>query len=178
MVIRGIRPTDDDALRTFHARLSPESIYLRYFSAHPQLSDDDVRRFTCVDGFDRLAVVATSGLSLVGVARADRLVGADRAEVAVIVSDDLQHQGVGTALLERLVVDARQVGIRVFEADTLLSNQRMLNVFRHLGFHVSSQFDAGVVHLSFPIAPTAEYELARRGRRSTLAFDDEPAVPR
>jgi GNAT superfamily N-acetyltransferase len=176
VLIRAMRPTDDEALRAFHTSLSAESIYLRYFSPHPELSEIDVRRFTCVDGTDRLAVVAFAGLRMLGVARADRLAGSDRAEVAVVVVDDLQRQGVGTALLERLVHDAGRVGIRVFEADTLLSNQRMLDVFHHLGFAVSSHFDAGVAHVSFAIAPTADYERARRHRRSTITFEDEPSI--
>jgi GNAT superfamily N-acetyltransferase len=150
-------------------------VYLRYFSPHPRLSDDDVRRFTCVDGTDRLAVVALDELRLAGVARADRLGTTDRAEVAVIVADDLQHQGVGTALLERLVHDASEVGIRGFEADTLISNQRMLDVFRDLGFPMRTVFEVGVAHVSFPITPTAGYDRACQSRRTALAFDNEPA---
>jgi RimJ/RimL family protein N-acetyltransferase len=171
-----MRPTDADALLAFHGRLSPESVYLRYFSPHPRLSDADVRRFTRVDGKERLAVVAFDALRLVGVARAERLPATDRAEVAVIVADELHEQGVGTALLERLVQDARRVGIREFEADALLSNQRMLAVFAHLGFPVTSHFEMGVAHVTFPIAATAGYERACRNRRSTLVFDDEPAT--
>jgi GNAT superfamily N-acetyltransferase len=174
LLIRTMRPTDADSLRAFHARLSAESVYLRYFSPHPNLSDEDVRRFTCVDGTDRLAVVAFDGICLVGVARADRLGMTDRAEVAVIVTDDLQRCGVGTALLERLVRDSRRVGIHFFEADTLLSNQRMLDVFRHLGFPVASHLDCGVIHVTFPITPTADYERACQNRRTALTFDDEP----
>jgi RimJ/RimL family protein N-acetyltransferase len=173
VLIRAMEPTDAEALRAFHAALSAESVYLRFFSAHPKLSDAEVQRFTCVDGADRLAIVAFDGPRLVGVARADRLGATDRAEVAVVVADNLHHAGVGTALLERLVHDANEVGIHVFEADTLLENQPMLNVFRHLGFQVSSHFEVGVVHVTFPITPTADYELARHSRRSTLAFDDE-----
>jgi RimJ/RimL family protein N-acetyltransferase len=169
-----MRPTDGDALRAFHRRLSPESVYLRYFSPHPVLSDNDVHRFTCLDGKYRLAVVAFDAGRLVGVARAERLPRTSRAEVAVIVADELQGQGVGTALLERLVDASWRVGIREFEADALLSNQRMIAVFDHLGFPVSSHFDAGVAHVTFPITSTADYESACENRRSTLVFDDEP----
>jgi RimJ/RimL family protein N-acetyltransferase len=155
LIIREIRSSDGVALRAFHAGLSPESIYLRYFSPHPELSDRDVRRFTVVDGTNRLAVVALADGRLVGVARADRLDETNRAEVAVIVADDLHGRGIATDLLERLVRDAHRVGIRTFEADTLLSNQPMLAVFHHLGFPVTSSIETGVAHLSFPITPTA-----------------------
>jgi GNAT superfamily N-acetyltransferase len=174
LAIRKIRPGDGDALRAFHARLSAESIYLRFFSPHPELSDADVRKFTCVDGTDRLAVVAVDGDRLVGVARADRMAGTDHAEVAVAVGDELHHQGVGTALLERLVYESNQVGIHVFEADTLMSNATMLGVFHHLGFPVTTHFEFGVVHLSFTITPTPDYERACQNRRTTISFDNEP----
>ena len=43
-----IQPEDGDRLRVFHARLSPETIYFRFFSAMPRLSDAMVKRFTHV----------------------------------------------------------------------------------------------------------------------------------
>jgi RimJ/RimL family protein N-acetyltransferase len=173
VLIRAMHPTDADALVAFHAGLSKESIYRRFFSPHPKLTDAEVQRFTHVDGTDRLAIVAFDGPRLAGVARADRFDATDRAEVAVVVADELQHEGVGTALLERLVDDAIAVGIHVFEADTLFENQAMLNVFRHLGFRVSSHYEFGVVHVTFPITPTADYAAARAHRPSTLTFDEE-----
>ena len=79
----------------------------------------------------------------------------------------------GTALLERLVRASWRVGIREFEADALLSNQRMIAVFDHLGFPVSSHFEAGVAHVTVPITSTADYKSACENRRSTLVFDDD-----
>lgn len=51
--LRPISPDDADTLREFHARLSPESIYFRFFSPRPRLSERDVERFTHVDHVDR-----------------------------------------------------------------------------------------------------------------------------
>ncbi len=174
--IRPIRAADADALVDFHSRLSPESIYLRYFSSHPQLSTTEVLRFTQVDGTDRLAVVAFGGEPMVGVARADRFPGTTRAEVAVIVADDHQHLGVGTALLERLVGDALAVGIEVFEADALMTNHRMLSVFHRLGLPVSSHTEGGVTHVTIVLAPDATYEQACATRRRTFPFGAGPEV--
>ena len=44
--IRPILPDDGPMVLSFHARLSPESIRLRYFTAHPTLSDQEVERLT------------------------------------------------------------------------------------------------------------------------------------
>ncbi|MDA8148324.1 MAG: hypothetical protein M0Z93_06035, partial [Actinomycetota bacterium] len=53
--VRPIRPGDADALVAFHAGLSQETVHFRFFSAHPRLSSDEVRRFTQVDYRDRMA---------------------------------------------------------------------------------------------------------------------------
>src|SRR5437763_12302569 len=46
VLIRPIRPDDNAALARFHERLSPESVYLRYFSPHPHLSDAELEFLT------------------------------------------------------------------------------------------------------------------------------------
>src|SRR4029450_14146781 len=44
--IRPIRPDDGPRLVAFHALQSPESIYFRYFSPHPRLTDAEVEHLT------------------------------------------------------------------------------------------------------------------------------------
>ena len=61
IAIRPIRPDDAERILTFHERQSPESIYFRFFSPRPRLSERDVARFTQVDYVDRMAFV---GLNL------------------------------------------------------------------------------------------------------------------
>ena len=55
--IRPIRPSDAPALAAFHRRQSAESIYRRFFSPKPELSDADLQHFTVVDFVDRVALV-------------------------------------------------------------------------------------------------------------------------
>src|SRR4051812_32081767 len=40
--VRPIRPDDEERIVAFHGRQSAESIYFRYFSSHPRLSDREV----------------------------------------------------------------------------------------------------------------------------------------
>lgn len=164
--IRPIRPADAPGLVAFHGQLSTRSIYLRFFTVHPALSEGEVRRFTTVDYVDRLALVATMEDRLIGVARYDRSSGTTEAEVAFIVADEYQHHGIGSALLDDLAGAARARGVRTFHADTLAENHAMLDVFRHTGFPVSAHTEYGTVTLRFPIAATAEYEAARARRAS------------
>lgn len=162
--IRPIRPDDAAILVAFHASLSRESIYLRFFNFHPVLSEREVERFTHVDYVDRLALIVLDGERLVAVGRYDRIAGTDEAEVAFVVEDQYQHEGIGTLLADELARAARVHGIAVFVADTLPQNSAMLEMFHGMGFPVESHFEDGVVRVRFPIAPVPAYvdALSRR----------------
>jgi acetyl coenzyme A synthetase (ADP forming)-like protein len=158
--IRPIRPDDGDRLVEFHGRLSPDTVYRRFFSPHPRLSASEVEGFTHVDYQDRLALVAELAGELIAVARYDRIPGTGDAEVAFVVDDAHQGRGLGTLLLEHLAAAARNRGIARFVADTLASNSGMLGVFGRAGFTVSRTYDYGVVRLEFSIEPTPGFVLA------------------
>ena len=58
--IRPLTPDDRPALAEFHKRQSPESIYRRFFSPKPELSDKELLHFTDVDMVDRAALAVES----------------------------------------------------------------------------------------------------------------------
>ncbi|GAB3966702.1 hypothetical protein GCM10029978_032460 [Actinoallomurus acanthiterrae] len=145
--LRPIRPGDAELLREFYARLSPESIYYRFFSPRPRLTDREIEHFTTVDYLDRVALIATIGDAMIAVVRYDRLgtgspyatvpespdESPDTAEVAFLVEDAQQGRGLGTVLLEHIAAAARERGIQRFIADVLPENRRMTTVFRAAG---------------------------------------------
>src|ERR1700745_255826 len=93
-------------LRVLHERLSPRTRYLRFLSPIPTLPDALVSRLACVDYRRRLAVVAEDeGPGGPGVVALASFSAGDEttAEVAVVVQDDWQRQGVGTALVSTLL---------------------------------------------------------------------------
>src|SRR5690606_15116104 len=75
--VRPITPGDASALREFHSRQSPESIYFRYFSPRPELTDRDISHFTTVDHISRVAFIALFDGQMIGVARYERYKGSD-----------------------------------------------------------------------------------------------------
>jgi acyl-CoA synthetase (NDP forming)/RimJ/RimL family protein N-acetyltransferase len=151
--LRPIRPDDAAGLVAFHSRLSPQTVYFRFFAPYPRLSDRDVERFTTVDHVDRVALVATIGDAVIGVVRYDR-VGPDEAEVAFVIEDEHQGRGLGTIFLEHIAQAARERGIRRFVAEVLPENARMLEVFEHAGYTAETSRDEGFIALSFDITPT------------------------
>lgn len=162
--VRPIRPDDGERLNAFHNRQSSESIYLRFFSARPRLSPKDIERFTTIDYQDRMAFVAILGDEMIGVARYDREVDKQQAEVAFITDDFHHGRGLATLLLEYLAAVARDHGLTHFTATTLPQNRKMLGVFKQAGFQVSTRFEDGVIQVLLGIEPTLESQAAIEDR--------------
>ncbi|HTT91193.1 MAG TPA: GNAT family N-acetyltransferase, partial [Acidimicrobiales bacterium] len=100
--VRPVSPADIAEIKALHARLSKETVRLRYFGAHPRLPEDELARLVEEEGPDHLTLVAERGGQLVGIAQYDRIPGSDVAEVAFVIDDAHQGFGIGTLLLEYL----------------------------------------------------------------------------
>lgn len=146
IVVRPIRPADGVPLAELHARLSPGSIYMRYFGFKPLLSPGDIKRFTGIAEAWRFALVGVrSNGQVVGVARYEGLPGRSDAEIALIVDDALHHHGLGHLLLERLIDVARVSGLASLTAVVLSANLPMLHLLQRLPVPYSSAREGGDV---------------------------------
>ncbi|TCB96293.1 GNAT family N-acetyltransferase [Micromonospora zingiberis] len=163
--LRPIHPSDAPAVVAMHSRFSERTRYLRYFSPYPRIPERDLQRFVNVDHVGREAFVVLAGERIVAVGRYERLgPAAPDAEVAFVVEDAYQGRGIGSVLLEHLADAARRAGIVNFVAEVLPANGAMLRVFADFGYQLQRQFADGVVHLTFPIAPTEATLEVQRGR--------------
>jgi GNAT superfamily N-acetyltransferase len=151
--VRPIAPSDGDALVRFHARLSDQTIRLRYFNLHRNLAPDEVEHLTCVDGFNRVAYVVEYEGEIIAVGRYDRCDKPCRAEVAFVVADEFQHHSLGPMLLARLVETAKLASIGQFCASVLAENATMLAVFHCAGFPFAEEHFGDVVELTMEIGP-------------------------
>jgi RimJ/RimL family protein N-acetyltransferase len=124
--IRPVEPADKPRLELALARLSRESVRRRFLAAKPSLSTAELRYLTEVDGDRHIALVAVledDPDQIAAVARCIRTEpGGTTAEFAIVVGDELQGLGLGTALGQALVDAARAVGIWRFTAVTLADN--------------------------------------------------------
>lgn len=132
VVLRPIRPDDAQRLVAFHARLSAETIYRRFFSRMKALPPDLARHFASVDFRRRLAIVAepygNAVPTVIGVARCEPTENPTTAEIGLVVEDAWQGLGLGPILLQTLLHAAEQCGVVDFRADVLASNGRMLRL--------------------------------------------------
>lgn len=166
--IRPLTPDDRDRLADFHRRQSPDSIYKRYFSPKPELSERELQHFTEVDMIDRAALMVEAHDEFIGWASYERWPGRNEAEVAFMVDDDHQGQGVATLLLEHLAAVARSNGLERFTAEVLADNRAMLTVFAKAGWPLQRRFESGVVDLDWDLATTEEFldSVERREQRA------------
>jgi RimJ/RimL family protein N-acetyltransferase len=152
--VRTIRPDDAARLLGLFERLSSESRRRRFHFNPDNLNDEMKWATACVladvDNRSRggavmaVEVDAAGHEQIVGVARLGRPLGepnSPEAEAAVVVRDDFHGRGVGTELLRRMVLLAKQMGVQTIVAIIEADNEPALRVFRSLALPV-------VVHTS------------------------------
>jgi GNAT superfamily N-acetyltransferase len=153
ILVRPIRLADGDQLAGLHARLSPDSIYRRYFGFKSALSPAEILRFTGIAEEWRFGLVGVRSTGqLAGVARYEGQAGRTDAEIALIVDDALQHLGLGTLLLQRLVDVAVMSGMTSLTAVVLASNMAMLHLLRALNVPSTSAWDSGSIEVRLQLA--------------------------
>lgn len=164
--VRRVAEADRDELRALLGGLSPESLWLRFFTAGVNL--DEMARWGATEGAGR-------GYGIVAVAGApERIVGhaayvhgeGDRAEIAFEVSEDRHGQGIATILLAHLAEAGAADGVRSFVATVHPSNLRMARVFRDSGFAVDVTTRPGLLRFEFPtsLSPDAVAAFEARDR--------------
>ena len=151
LTVREITLADTDRLGRMFTRLSPDSVYRRFFSPIHQPSRSALLWLTAVDHGRRDALVALDGDEIVAVARYDGRSGTTAAEIAVTVEDAWQGRGVGKRLTKRLARRALDHGIESFEAVVQPDNRAALGLLRKLSPDAALRFDGGEYAASMPL---------------------------
>lgn len=149
MVVRLLEPADEAMIRQFYYRLSMDTIYRRFLSPVVPPADSLVRRLMDVDHCKREALIALDRQGIAGVARYAPF--GDGYDVAVVVADAWQSQGLGTMLMRRLGHIARHRGITRFHATIQAENRRVVRWLRRLSPRASFRFVDGVIEADIPI---------------------------
>ncbi|MCF8476637.1 MAG: GNAT family N-acetyltransferase [Pseudolabrys sp.] len=141
--VRKLWPTETDAYRDHLLRLDPESRTTRFSGA---ISDQFIARHAATA--HEIGVVV-HGFFVDGMMRGAgelRPIGplfSHEAEAAFSIEQEWQSHGVGTVLLERTLLSARNRGIKMLRMDCLAANRRMQQLARK--FEAGLTFDFGSV---------------------------------
>jgi len=145
MLIRPIRPEDAESEQAFVRDLSTETKQFRFMGAVVELSQEMLARFTQIDYRTEMALVALieqDGKWIQhGVARYTINPDDESCEFAIVVSDKLQHQGIGTRLMRALMDAARDHRLSTIKGTVLARNAPMLKLMEDLGFSVARDPD-------------------------------------
>jgi ribosomal protein S18 acetylase RimI-like enzyme len=129
-----MRPLRHGDVRTVHAvfeRLGERSRRARFNGAKPCLRSSELRQLARVDSTHHALVACTVGdRRPVAIARLVRH-GAS-AELAFAVADEYQERGIGSALAEELIADARAAGVREVTALVASDNPAALALLRRI----------------------------------------------
>ncbi len=153
--VRPIRPEDDAAHEELFRRLEPEDVRFRFFNQVRQFPKSQRARFTQIDYDREMAFAAMREGEMLGVARAIVDPNGTRAEFAILVRSDLKGQGLGYALLEKLVRYCRERGVAEVIGHVLPDNERMLELAESLGFRRRTLLEDGVVEVRLSLAEPA-----------------------
>ena len=170
--IRPISRCDLRLERAFVAALSAETRYQRLMSGR-KLQPGELRRLTDIDYGHELALIAVGTIDgrerILGEARyvRDDTPGDAGAEFAIVIGDRWQRQGLGEALLRRLLRAAADDGIAVLNGLTLSDNHRMIALGRKLGFRARRDPGYGSV-----TELRREFVEVRAASADAFAFED------
>jgi RimJ/RimL family protein N-acetyltransferase len=150
ITIRALRPDDRAEMLAAIGRTSMQSLQRRFFVPKKGFSENEMAFFLNIDFESHVAIVAE-------IAEDDRpvivaggryiVVQPGQAEIAFVVVDAYQGQGIGTILMRHLAVLARDAGLKELVAEVLPENTAMLKLFRKFGFQRGSKGSPQVVHL-------------------------------
>lgn len=148
ILIRPIRPEDEDSHQRFFTRLSPEDIRFRFFGILKSLDHTQIARYTQIDYDREMAFIAVGGVEpaarqTLGVVRAISDPDNVRAEFAIIVRSDMKGKGLGRILMDRIIRYCRDRGTEMLVGEVLENNEPMLGLARQFGFEPVGR-EAGV----------------------------------
>ena len=89
---------------------------------------------------------------ILGVGRLIRFHGKTEAEVAILVSDEYQNQGLGGELLSRTLKVAREERLTRISAEILPDNIQVLEMFKHAGFSLRSDPSSSSIRATLDLA--------------------------
>jgi GNAT superfamily N-acetyltransferase len=140
VTVRALRGGETEVVQAVFDRLGPRSRLLRFGGAKNVLLPAELEQLARVDG-DHHVLVAWLAEEPVGIARLVR--DGSAAEVAFAVVDDLQGNGVGTVLAQRLAEDARAAGIETLRATMSAENNVSLALLKRMTAGMKVQSAAG-----------------------------------
>lgn len=170
VTIRPALAEDEPSHRAFHELQSPESIRYRFFQYRKHFSREDVAQMVQIDYDREMVFIANApkedgqGEETLGTVRtwtdADNL----QCEFAVMVHDKMKGEGLGVALMQKMIDYCRARGTVEMVGNVLADNRPMLQLAEHMGFEVKYNVEEEVMDLRLVLnEPEKDWQKERLG---------------
>lgn len=140
VLLRPIRPEDEQLEINMFSVLSRETLYFRFFGYVPKLTHEFLARFTQIDYDREMAIIAEleedGEKKMIGVVRIIADAWKESAEYAIVVADPWHGLGLGSYLTNFILEIARDMGLERITANVLSTNKSMLRLFERKGFTI------------------------------------------
>jgi GNAT superfamily N-acetyltransferase len=154
-LFRPLVQADRPTVARLFPRLSARTRRRRFNSLYAELTDKQLTSLFDLDYRERFAwavEITCDGVTVpVAVGRYARYAGSRRADVAITIRDDWQGRGLGSLLLDTLIITAHHHGFVAFETIVTADNQAMLHLLRRRGAELS-QPRSGEVDVVLPLS--------------------------
>ncbi len=158
--IRPVKPEDAPLFTALFKKLTPTTIYYRFFGMLKELQPEMLARFTQIDYDREIALVALDEAAqtdnMLGVARIIGEPDGKTGEFSVLVGDDWQGKGIGSSLLEKCLAIAEKQGFKTVHGIALAENRNMLALGKKLRFEIGKDPETGDINLVIRLGKTSE----------------------
>jgi acetyltransferase len=152
--IRPLRQEDEREMIRFHAELTEESVYCRYFNRLGFLQRTDHARLSrvCVNtaASHAVAVERTVDASIIAVGRLDRMQD-PFAVLFHLLAEDRARDAVSEKLLKRLIAIARALGFTTLVGDLITADEPTLDLVKTLGFTLQTAPEREIIRATLVI---------------------------
>ncbi len=151
ILLRPVKISDEPPLKDFFYSLSDDSIYRRFVSTRTDMPHNRLQQFVAIDYTKEMIILATTNKDgkelILGMAQYLIDPRTNTAEVAFVVRDAYQNNGIGTELLSYITYIAKKNGLHGFTAALLMNNKHMLHLFERAGFNIEKKSGGGMYEL-------------------------------
>lgn len=156
VLLRPIKPEDEDRLNKLVSSLSKETMRFRFFEIIKEMTHDTLTRYCNIDYDREVAIVAElqeDGASrIIGVVRLILEPDGKNGEFAILIGDQWQGLGLGTKLICFLFDIAKDMHIQRIYGYLMTDNKKMLQLANKKGFKIERlDEEIAKISLTFPV---------------------------
>lgn len=155
--------------------MSPESIRNRFLGSKREFSDQELQYLTTLDGWNHYAIGIEEreklkrGVGLIRLVRSSH--SATEAEIAITIIDEYQKLGLGSFLLNLVILAALEREIELLSFTFLPQNDAIIKLVKRAGIPIQGAHNQDYVQLFLDLKKT-DVEAIKSQLRSTLPMID------